>query len=77
MDQIGLSGKACRAARCGTSGKRHNVAGEPSWSTEGRVVLPRGGVAFLIRCPTSHCETRLATEQDNPVKVAPCCMEGL
>ncbi len=40
MGQIGLerqvAGKACRAARCGASGKRQNVAGGPIWPTEGR-----------------------------------------
>ncbi len=77
MNQISLTGKARRVARCCASGKRRNVAGELIWSTEGRVVLPRGGVAFLIRCPASHGETRLATQQDNTVKLAPSCLRGL
>ncbi len=77
MDQISLIGKARRAARCGASGKRRNAAGGLIWPTEGRVVLPRDSVAFLIRCPTSHGETRLATQQDNPVKVTRSCLKGL
>ena len=45
MGQAGLSGKACRAARCGASGKRQNAAGGPARPTGGRVLLPRG-----LRC---------------------------
>ena len=45
MDQIDSSGKACRAARCGASGKRQNVAGGPIRPTAGRVLLFRG-----LRC---------------------------
>ena len=70
MNQISLTGKARRAARCGASGKRRNAAGGLIWPTEGRVVLTRGDVALLMRCPASHCEARLTTQQDNPVKVA-------
>ncbi len=77
MDQISSTGKARRAARCEASGKRHNAAGRLIWSTKGRVVPPRGGVALLMRCPTSHCEARLTTRQDNPVKVARNPSNGL
>ncbi len=77
MDQISSTGKARRAARCGASGKRRNAAGGRIWSTNGRLVLPRGGVALLMRCPTSHSEARLTTQQDKPVKVAPNSTSGL
>ena len=70
MDQISYSGKARRAARCGASGKRRNAVGGLIWPTKGRVDLPRGGVALLMRCPTSHCEARLTTQQVNPVNAA-------
>ena len=77
MVQISTAGEARRAARCGASGKRHNAAGGLIWTTEGRVALPRGGVALLMRCPTSHCEARLTTQQDNPVKGARNSSNGL
>ncbi len=77
MDQISSTGKAGRAARCGASGKRRNAAGGLIWPTKGRVVLPRGGVALLMRCPASHCEARLTTQQGKPVKAAPNSSNGL
>ncbi len=49
MGQSGSFGQARRAARCGSSGKRHNAADEPLRPTEGRVLLSRGRVALLIR----------------------------
>jgi hypothetical protein len=77
MGQIGSTGKARRAARCGASGKRRNAAGGPICPTEGRLLLRRGRVALLMRCPTSHFEARLTTAQDQPVKPAPICLKGL
>ncbi len=68
MGQSGSFGQARRAARCGSSGKRRNAADEPLWPTEGRVLLARGRVALLIRCPASHFEALLTTGQNNPVK---------
>ena len=72
MGQSGSFGQARRAARCGSpsprAGKRRNTADEPLWPTEGRVLLSRGRVALLIRCPASHFEALLTTGQKNPVK---------
>jgi hypothetical protein len=39
MGQIGSTGKARRAARCGASGKRRNAAGGPICPTEGRLLF--------------------------------------
>ncbi len=66
MGQSGSFGQARRAARCGSSGKRCNAADEPLWPTEGRVLLSRGRVALLIRCPASHFEALLTPGQNNP-----------
>jgi len=77
MDQIGSSGKARRDARCGASGERRNTAGGPIWPTEGRVLLRRGVVAFLVRYTASPCETRLATTQNHPGQMVPYGQEPL
>jgi len=53
------------------SGKHRNAAGEPIRPTEGRVLLPRGGVARLCRCGASPCEARLTTGQNNPGQMVP------
>jgi len=66
MGQSGSFGQARRAARCGSSGKRRNAADEPLRPTEGRVLLSRGRVALLIRCPASHVEALLTRGQNNP-----------
>ena len=73
MDQIGSSGKACRAARCGASGKRHKgearhakssggrfrgLNGGPIWPTGGRVLLPRG--RRCVSYPMPHIALRNA-----------------
>ena len=50
------------------AGKRRNTADEPLWPTEGQILLARGRVALLIRCPASHFEALLTTGQKNPVK---------
>ncbi len=77
MDQIRVAGKERRAARCGASGKRRNAAGGLIWPTEGRVDLPHGGVALLMRCPASHCKARLTTQQVKPVKATRNSSKGL
>jgi hypothetical protein len=53
------------------AGKRRNAAAEPLWPTEGRVLLSRGRVALLIRCPASHFEALLTTGQNNPGRTTP------
>ena len=73
MGQSGSFGQARRAARCGSSGKRRNAADEPlrppsSILAEGRVLMSRGRVALLIRCPTAHFEALLTTGHKNPVE---------
>ncbi len=76
MGQSGSFGQARRAARCGApgvqmAGKRRNAADEPLWPTEGRVLLSRGRVALLIRCPASHFQALLTTGQNNPGQMVP------
>ena len=80
MGQSGSFGQAWRAARCGApesrmAGKRRPkalwAADEPLRPTEGRVVLSRGRVALLIRCPASHFEALLTTGQNNPGQMTP------
>ena len=66
-----LFGQARCAARCGTSGKHRNAPEKPICPTDGRVLLRRGGVACLMRCPTSHGDTLLATAQNNPGQTVP------
>jgi hypothetical protein len=53
------------------SGKRRNAAGAPIRPTEGRVLLPRGGVALLCQCGASPGEARLTTGQNNPGQMVP------
>ncbi len=80
MVQSGSFGQARRAARCGApesqmAGKSRPKArwapDEPLWATEGRVLLSRGRVALLIRCPASHFEALLTTGQNNPGQMVP------
>jgi len=81
MGQSGSFGQARRAARCGTpesqmAGKRRNAADEPLWPpssnlAEGRVLLSRGRVALLIRCPASHVEALLTKGQNNHGEMTP------
>ncbi len=69
MGQSGSFGQARRdvgAPESQMAGKRRNAADEPLWATEGRVLLSRGRVALLIRCPASHFEALLTTGQNNP-----------
>ena len=51
MVQLGSSGKARCAARCGASGKRRNAAGGPIWTTEGRVFRPSGQRCTSLMMP--------------------------
>jgi len=56
-----------------------NAPWELSWEytlrmmspTEGRVLLRRGVVAHLRRCPASPCDARLATTQNHPGQMVP------
>ena len=71
MGRIGPLGRRGARRDVGASGKRRNAPRGPIRPTEGRVLLGRGRVAHLGRCPTSPREALLTTTQDNPVKLGP------
>jgi len=64
-------GQARCAARCGVSGKQRKAPEMPICPTGGRVLLRHGGVARLIRCPTSHGDALLAMAQNDPGQMTP------
>jgi len=63
--------------RCLTSRCAMRLPEMPICTTEGRVLLRHGGVARLIRCPTSHGDALLATAQNNPGQMTPYSLKLL